>query len=121
MSNIGPLVLVAVLYELLGIVFAFIIKQFFWVPHRFRYGIIVAGGWGNVGDIRESYLLWTGLIVYTIQLATSVIMSVTGAIPFRGVEDQNLAVAYISAFILVFMVRLPCFNKTIRSSVCHYR
>ncbi|KAF8183930.1 auxin efflux carrier transmembrane protein [Pholiota molesta] len=86
---LGPLVFIALLYEGIGMVMAFIIKQFFWVPHRFRYGILVAGGWGNVGDI-----------------PTAVIMSVAGAAPFRGVEDQNLAVAYISAFILVFMVTL---------------
>ncbi|KAF8968094.1 auxin efflux carrier [Flammula alnicola] len=88
-SALGPLVLVALLYEAMGIILAYIVKQFFWVPHRFRYGILVAGGWGNVGDI-----------------PTSVIMSVTGAAPFHGVADQNLAVAYISAFILVFMVTL---------------
>ena len=43
----------ALLYEGMGIILGYIIKQFFWVPHRFRYGIIVAGGWGNVGDLRE--------------------------------------------------------------------
>ncbi|KAH9481484.1 Protein ECM3 [Psilocybe cubensis] len=88
-NALGPLILVALLYEIIGAIFAWIIKQFFWVPHRFRYGFIVAGGWGNVGDI-----------------PTAVIMSITGAAPFRGVQDQNLAVAYISAFILVFMVTL---------------
>jgi hypothetical protein len=36
-------------------VIALLVKQFFWVPHRFRYGIIVAGGWGNWGDIREHH------------------------------------------------------------------
>jgi predicted permease len=49
----GPLVFIALLYEGIGMIMALIIKQFFWVPHRFRYGILVAGGWGNVGDIRE--------------------------------------------------------------------
>ncbi|KDR79028.1 hypothetical protein GALMADRAFT_224281 [Galerina marginata CBS 339.88] len=88
-SALGPLILVAVLYEALGALLAYIVKLFFWVPHRFRYGVIVAGGWGNVGDI-----------------PTAVILSVTGAPPFQGVDDQNLSVAYISAFILVFMVTL---------------
>ncbi|KAF8074009.1 auxin efflux carrier transmembrane protein [Lyophyllum atratum] len=88
-SALGPLVLVALLYEALGILMAWITKQLFWVPHRFRYGILVAGGWGNVGDI-----------------PTSVIVSVTGAAPFSGTSDQNLSVAYISAFILVFMLTL---------------
>lgn len=36
--------------------------------------------------------------------ATAVIMSVCGAAPFNGVKDQTLAVAYISAFLLVFLV-----------------
>ena len=44
--------LVALLYKLIGIALAWLIKQVCWVPHRFRYGILVAGGWGNEGDIR---------------------------------------------------------------------
>lgn len=54
---IGPLFFVAVLYEALGVLLAWIIKQFFWVPHRFRYGILVAGGWGNVGDVCMSFCI----------------------------------------------------------------
>lgn len=50
-SSTGPLVLVAVLYEALGIVLAWLIRQFYWVPHRFRFGFLIAGGWGNVGDL----------------------------------------------------------------------
>jgi predicted permease len=83
----GPLVLVAVIYEVIGIATAWLIKQMFWVPHRFRFGILVAGGWGNYGDI-----------------PTSVIMSITGAAPFTATSDQTLSVAYMSAFILVFFV-----------------
>ncbi|KAF7983571.1 hypothetical protein HWV62_21168 [Athelia sp. TMB] len=78
-SNIkalGPLVLVGILYEIIGIVIAW-------------FGILVAGGWGNYGDI-----------------PTSVIMSITGAAPFNGTADQTLSVAYISAFILVFFMTL---------------
>jgi predicted permease len=55
LQNIGslaPLTVVGVLYGVLGAALAWIIKQFFWVPHRFRYGILAAGGWGNYGDIR---------------------------------------------------------------------
>ena len=90
----------------MGIILGYTVKQFFWVPHRFRYGIIVAGGWGNVGDIREYYSTLTlRVLVDFVNIATSVVMSVTGAAPFTGIEDQTLAVAYISAFILVAMVR----------------
>ncbi|PFH47690.1 hypothetical protein AMATHDRAFT_67133 [Amanita thiersii Skay4041] len=94
-SNIhalGPLILVSVLYELIGMLIAWVIGKFFWVPHRFRYGLLVAGCWGNVGD-----------------LPTSVLLSLTAAEPFHKDTDQNLSIAYISAFILVFMVTLfPC-------------
>ena len=45
-------------------------------------------------------LYWFGFAI----VATSVILSVTGAAPFNGTSDQNLSVAYISAFILVFLV-----------------
>ncbi|EIN08921.1 auxin efflux carrier [Punctularia strigosozonata HHB-11173 SS5] len=88
-SALGPLVLVAIIYQALGVAFAWAIKQVFWVPHRFRYGILVAGGFGNTGDI-----------------PTAVVMSIAGNAPFNGTEDQNLAVAYIAAFILVFFVLL---------------
>lgn len=37
-------------------------------------------------------------------IATSVIVSVTGAPPFNAAVDQDLSIAYISAFILIFMV-----------------
>ncbi|KAJ2915823.1 hypothetical protein MD484_g4581, partial [Candolleomyces efflorescens] len=85
----GPLLLVAGTYQLLGIVLAWIIKQFFWVPHRFRHGLLVAGGWGNIGDI-----------------PISVILSVTGTAPFSGTQDQNLSIAYLSVFLLVFIFTL---------------
>lgn len=88
-SALGPLVLVAVLYEVIGIIIAWCVKQVFWVPHRFRYGILVAGGWGNVGDI-----------------PTSVVMSITAVAPFGGASDQTLSVAYLSVFLLVFFLSL---------------
>ncbi|KAK0193034.1 auxin efflux carrier [Armillaria mellea] len=60
-------------------------KAVFWFPHRFRYGMLAAGGWGNSGD-----------------MPTAIIMSITGAAPFNGEKDQDLAVAYISALILYY-------------------
>ncbi|KAK0203453.1 auxin efflux carrier [Desarmillaria ectypa] len=88
-SNInvlGPLFAIGAIYQFMGIGLAWLIKQFFWVPHRFRYSMLAAGGWGNYGDI-----------------PTAVIMSITGDAPFNGEEDQDLAVAYISALILYYM------------------
>ncbi|KAG9050969.1 Protein M3 [Tulasnella sp. UAMH 9824] len=86
---LGPLILIGSLYQLFGFFFAFLVRQFFWVPHRFRYGILAAGTWGNWGDI-----------------PTAVIMSITSAAPFNGQKDSDLAVAYVSIFILVFYITL---------------
>ncbi|KAJ7246980.1 auxin efflux carrier transmembrane protein [Mycena rebaudengoi] len=86
-SALGPLVLVALIYEALSILMAWVVSQIFWVPHRFRWGILVAGGWSNYGDI-----------------PTAVVMSITGAAPFKGVDDQTLSVAYIAGFLLVYMI-----------------
>ena len=41
-------------YQLYGLILGFVIKQLFWLPHRFRYGIYMAAGWGNYGDVRQS-------------------------------------------------------------------
>ncbi|KAF7368689.1 Auxin efflux carrier transmembrane protein [Mycena venus] len=86
-SALGPLVLVALLYEGMGIILAWLVSQIFWVPHRFRRGILVAGGWSNWGDI-----------------PTAVVMSITSAAPFNGTADQTLSVAYIAGFLLVYMI-----------------
>ncbi|KAG9311198.1 auxin efflux carrier [Chiua virens] len=93
LGALGPLIFIALLYEAIGIAMSWTIKQIFWVPHRFRYGILVAGGWANVGDI-----------------PTSVIMSLTAAAPFHGESDQNLAIAYISVFNLIFCLTLFSFG-----------
>lgn len=74
---------------LIGITLSWIIKQLFWVPHRFRYGIIVAGGWANTADI-----------------PISVTLSIMASAPFNGTNDENLAVGYIACFLLVFYVTL---------------
>ncbi|KAK0474151.1 auxin efflux carrier [Armillaria novae-zelandiae] len=85
-SVLGPLFAIGAIYQFMGVGLAWLVKQFFWVPHRFRYGMLAAGGWGNYGDI-----------------PTAVILSITGNAPFNGEKDQDLAVAYISALILYYM------------------
>ncbi|KIK41114.1 hypothetical protein CY34DRAFT_226853 [Suillus luteus UH-Slu-Lm8-n1] len=88
-AELGPLVIVALIYMLIGITLSWIIKQFFWVPHRFRHGILVAGGWANTADI-----------------PISVTLSIMASAPFNGTDDENLAVGYIACFLLVFYVTL---------------
>ncbi|KZW02679.1 auxin efflux carrier [Exidia glandulosa HHB12029] len=88
-SVIAPLVVVSSIYMILGGLISMVITQFFWVPHRFRYGIYAAGIFGNFGDI-----------------PTALIVSVTAIPPFGGQQDSDLAVAYISIFTLSFFLCL---------------
>ncbi|KAG8859962.1 Protein M3 [Serendipita sp. 411] len=87
-SAIGPLIVIGCIYQTLGLVLALIIREFFWVPHRFRSGLVVAGIWSNWGDV-----------------PTAVILSITASAPFKS-GDSDLGVAYMSIFILVFFVTL---------------
>lgn len=59
----GPILLALTLYQLYGLLLGFIIKQLFWVPHRFRYGIYVAAGWGNYGDVRQSSICYCPFLI----------------------------------------------------------
>jgi hypothetical protein len=43
-AAMGPLVLVAVIYEILGLLCAFVVKEIAWVPKDFRWGILVVRG-----------------------------------------------------------------------------
>ena len=47
-----PVTVVGLIYAAAGFLMAWSIKRFFWVPHRFRYGILAAGCWGTYGDLR---------------------------------------------------------------------
>ncbi|KZW02682.1 auxin efflux carrier [Exidia glandulosa HHB12029] len=88
-SAIAPLVVVSSIYLILGGLMSLVATQFFWVPHRFRYGIHAAGIFGNFGDI-----------------PTALIVSVTAIPPFAGQKDSDTAVAYISIFTLGFFLCL---------------
>ncbi|KAG7448832.1 uncharacterized protein BT62DRAFT_992790 [Guyanagaster necrorhizus] len=77
-SVLGSLFAIGATYQFMGTGSYWVIEQFFWVPHRFRYGMLAA--------------------------AMAVIMSITGAAPFNGEADQDLAVAYVSALILYYMI-----------------
>ena len=115
---IGPLVCMALIYEALGFLVAWFTKRICWVPHRFRYGILCAGAFSNYSDIREYHsnnasrltaLTWN-------IIATAVIMSITGTLPFNASTDQSLSVAYIAVLVLVLLVGIeiviwPCLLK----------
>lgn len=92
----GPLIVIAIIYMAIGFALSLFIKQFFWVPYRFRYGILVAGGWASSCDI-------------TISVMTDIMAS----LPFGGVHDQDHAVAYASAFCVIFYLTMFMCGRTL--------
>ncbi|EJT98992.1 auxin efflux carrier [Dacryopinax primogenitus] len=88
-AALGPLVLVALLYQVIGFVFAYVIRIVFYVPPRFQRGILVAGAWSNWGDV-----------------PVAVLTSITSQAPFNPSTDSTLAVAYIAPFLLVYTITL---------------
>lgn len=43
-SSIGPLIMTSAFYMLSGLIMAVIVKEFFYVPREFQYGILIMGG-----------------------------------------------------------------------------
>ncbi|WWD21690.1 hypothetical protein CI109_106176 [Kwoniella shandongensis] len=75
----GPLVLVGCVYTVAGWIFAYIIRDLFYVPPDFQYGIFVMGACSNWGN-----------------LPTAVVQTVAKSAPFDPTSDIELGVAYVS-------------------------
>jgi hypothetical protein len=102
--TLGPLIVVAIIYMAIGFALSLSIKQFFWVPYRFRYGILVAGGWASSCDISRLNVSYTVPFADWCFIAISVMTDIMASLPFDGVHDQDLAVAYVGAFCVIFYV-----------------
>lgn len=69
------------------------------------YSPLVAGATTAI-YVREPYRSPSGVLERILRVATAIAMGITASAPFRGVDDENLAIAYISTLLLVFVVRL---------------
>lgn len=55
-SAFGPLAMMAVMYQLLGLMGGLVIRELFYVPHDFRWGVLVLGiisNWGGCNSQAE--------------------------------------------------------------------
>ncbi|KPV73630.1 uncharacterized protein RHOBADRAFT_28743 [Rhodotorula graminis WP1] len=86
---IGPIFLVALVYMIISFVLGTIVRLVCPTPRNFRWGLLAAATWSNWGD-----------------LPTSVVQTVCASAPFSGPQDADLAIAYVSIFILVFYITL---------------
>ncbi|KAJ3967306.1 auxin efflux carrier [Lentinula raphanica] len=89
-SAIGPLMLLAVIYILVGFVSGLIIREICFVPRNFWQGIIIATGMSNWGN-----------------LPTSVVQSVTAHAPFNGTTDVELAVSFPASLQWDYLPNVP--------------
>ncbi|WVW78207.1 hypothetical protein I302_100158 [Kwoniella bestiolae CBS 10118] len=85
----GPLIMVAIIYQFIGLLFAWITRELFYVPKDFHHGILVLGMLSNWGN-----------------LPTAVVQTLAKGSPFDPSTDVELGVAYIAVFVLVMTVTL---------------
>ena len=75
-SNFGPLLLIAILYQVIGLVLVLIVREVFYVPADFQWGIILLGSLSNWGN-----------------LPTAIVQSVAKEAPFNPSTDPSLGIA----------------------------
>ncbi|KAI0787320.1 auxin efflux carrier [Fomes fomentarius] len=86
-SALGPLFVIAFLYQAIGFAFGIIIREICYVPRNFWQGLIVLTGMSNWGN-----------------LPTAVVVSVTQQAPFNSDTDPALGVSFIAIFIVVYYI-----------------
>lgn len=75
-GNIGPLLMIAIIYSFIGLAFSLIIAELFYIPSDFKWGFLVLGWASNWGN-----------------LSASVIETVAKQSPFGGPSDRDLGIA----------------------------
>lgn len=106
----GPLAMVAILYMILGVGLGWIVRELFYVPRDFHYGILVVSICGctcHIGaDLLDGLCLELGYDVPSSSqcseadrsgnLPIAVVQTVALGEPFDPEQDVELGVAYIS-------------------------
>ncbi|TFK79524.1 hypothetical protein K466DRAFT_606080 [Polyporus arcularius HHB13444] len=86
-SAMGPVVLIASAYMLMGFVMGIIIREVCYVPRNFWQGVVIMTGMSNWGN-----------------LPNAIVMSVTKLPPFDPATDPALGVSYVSIFTVCYHV-----------------
>ncbi|KAH8926951.1 auxin efflux carrier [Atractiella rhizophila] len=87
LPELGIIILVAVFYQGTSAAAAVIMRAVVEIPSNFRHGFLAAAIFSNWGD-----------------LPTAVIQTVTSSTPFGKPGESDLAIAYVSIFILVYFI-----------------
>ncbi|KAL7411983.1 auxin efflux carrier [Mrakia frigida] len=84
-ANIGPLLLTAFFYQITGLLMGLIVREIFWVPKEFHWGILIMSSLSNWGN-----------------LPTAIVQSVAAGEPFDSATDPTLGVGFVAVFILCY-------------------
>ncbi|KAI0742846.1 auxin efflux carrier [Daedaleopsis nitida] len=86
-SALGPMFLIAGVYQLIGFVMGMMIREICYVPRNFWQGIVIMTGMSNWGN-----------------LPNAIVMSVTQQPPFNPATDPTLGVSYVSIFTVCYHI-----------------
>ncbi|KAH9920864.1 membrane transport protein-domain-containing protein [Epithele typhae] len=86
-SALGPMFLVAAVYQLIGFALGMLLREIVYVPRNFWQGIVILTGMSNWGN-----------------LPNAIVMSVTQQVPFDPTTDPALGVSYVSIFTVCYHV-----------------
>lgn len=88
-SAIGPMFLIAFIYQGFGFFFGILIREIFYVPRNFWQGIIIVTGLSNWGNLRKSIDPYphTRGSIELYNLANAIVLSVTAQAPFDPSTD----------------------------------
>ncbi|KAH8096604.1 auxin efflux carrier [Cristinia sonorae] len=84
-SALGPLFLLAFVYQFIGFFFGMLIREICYVPRNFWQGIVIVTGMSNWGN-----------------LPNAVVLTVTQQPPFDPLTDPALGVSYVAIFIVSY-------------------
>ncbi|CAL1699953.1 unnamed protein product [Somion occarium] len=86
-SAIGPMFLIAFIYQGFGFFFGILIREIFYVPRNFWQGIIIVTGLSNWGN-----------------LPNAIVLSVTAQAPFDPSTDPALGVSFVAIFTVAYHI-----------------
>ena len=83
-------------YQIVGCCLALIVRELFYVPKDFQYGVLVLGIMSNWGKTWSFTAAESGLRILSGNISTAIVSSVTQDKPFNPETDLQLGIAYIA-------------------------
>ena len=91
-SALGPMFLLAAVYQIVGFLMGIIIREVVYVPRNFWQGIVILTGMSNWGNLRGCLVVkFSSCTASDASAATAVVLSITQQAPFDPSVDEARA------------------------------